>query len=1094
MIYKKRECDVKVVLFKYICTNLNHNNLYMIKSFITAALLFSAVSASATVVPTFTEWHDMSVNELNRFPVHASFFMYENENSALKGLQEQSSNYLSLNGKWSFKGVENANERPTDFYKLDYNDSSWGTMPVPGNWELNGFGDPVYVNVGFPWRGHFKDNPPMVPTEHNRVGSYRRYIDVPSDWNGEQIIAHFGSVTSNIYLWVNGQFVGYAEDSKQAAEFDVTPYIKPGKNLIAFQTFRWCDGTYCEDQDFWRLSGVARQSYLYKRNKTTNINDIRFVAGLKNDYKDGTIFIKKETNGNVATRYRLYDKEGNLVLDATSADKQNLYEVKNVHQWNAEDPYLYTLLVDVMRKEVVGKGKGKNAKVNYTTVGVIPIKVGFRNVSIQGSQVWVNGQPVFFKGANRHEVDPLNGYVVTRERMIEDIKLMKRFNINAVRTCHYPDDPMWYDLCDEYGIYLCAEANQESHGFHYGDDAISKTPLFAKQILERNQHNVLTNFNHPSIIFWSLGNETADGPNFVAAYDWIKGMDYSRPVQFERAIKNSHTDIYCPMYRSQKEMEDYANSTAPEDQRPLIQCEYSHAMGNSSGGFKEYWDIIRQYPNKLQGGFIWDFVDQGLRKTDEKGNVIYTYGGDFNTYDPSDNNFNCNGLINPDRIPNPEAFEIGYFYQNIWVRNINKEKKTITVFNENFFKDLSNYALNWEVIANGKSVEKGVVENLDIAPQTSKQIELGWKDIKNPKEEVFLNVSFTLKNAEPLMEKGQVVAYNQIQLQEGVMPFQACFLNAVCEKGVKIDNKVKVKENKKTNELTVENSKFSLTFNKQNGYLTSYNIDNQAMIAKGGTLKPNFWRAPTDNDMGAGIQQDYAVWRNPEMQLTAFDVQKEKQATGDKRTIITVKASYDMPKVEAKLFLTYTIYPTGRVDVEETMQTTPGKKNPDMFRFGMLMQMPYDMDESTFYGRGPVENYSDRKESQLVGIYKQNVDDQFFAYVRPQETGTKSDIRVWKQTNKAGQGLFVRPFELCSMSALHYNIEDLDDGEKKTQRHSQQVPKSQFTNLCIDACQAGLGGVDSWSKRGIALEQYRIHCVDRTFKFSMGKAKGCCKK
>ncbi|MBQ5378268.1 MAG: beta-galactosidase, partial [Prevotella sp.] len=552
----------------------------------------------------------------------------------------KSSNFVSLHGDWKFNWVENADQRPTNFYQTDLDDSSWKTMKVPGMWELNGFGDPEYVNAGFAWRGHFDQKPPAVPVKDNHVGSYRRTINIPADWDGKQVIAHFGSVTSNIYLYVNGQFVGYAEDSKVAAEFDVTDFVKPGENLFAFQTFRWCDGSWCEDQDFWRLSGVARDSYLYARNKDTQLVDFHITPDLENNYEDGILNIQATVLGNPIIEYRLLNANG-IEIIKSNADFRKLtqgeakFTVRNVKKWTAETPYLFTLLAIV-----------KDRKGNITEV--IPQKVGFRKVEIKGSQFLVNGQPIYIKGADRHEMDPDGGYVVSRERMIQDIQIMKRLNINAVRTCHYPDDPVWYDLCDEYGLYLTAEANQESHGFGYGKDSEAKKEQFAKQILERNQHNVNTYFNHPSIVVWSLGNETVNGPNFEAAYDWVKATDPSRPCQWEQAGRDGrNTDIFCPMYYATWSCESYA--TDPNYTKPLIQCEYDHTMGNSSGVIKDYWDLVRKYP-KFQGGYIWDFVDQALHRHPVKpmsmkitentpytelNKIEYTYGGDYNKYDPS---------------------------------------------------------------------------------------------------------------------------------------------------------------------------------------------------------------------------------------------------------------------------------------------------------------------------------------------------------------------------------------------------------------------------------------------------------------------------
>ena len=1023
--------------------------------------------------PTFTEWHDLQVNTLNRMSMHTNFFPFKNYEEAKTGDPKRSENYLSLHGDWKFNWVENADQRPTRFYETDFNDTAWGTMPVPGNWELHGYGDPVYLNVGFAWRGHFKDNPPQVPVKDNHVGSYRRTITLPAAWKGKQVIAHFGSVTSNIYLWVNGCFVGYSEDSKVAPEFDLTPYLKEGDNLIAFQCFRWCDGSYCEDQDFWRLSGLARDTYLYARDKKAYLEDLRLTPDLTDNYTNGTLTIDAKTQNGTALIHQLLDAEGNLVTSTHATGGKTQLKVPNVNRWTAETPYLYTLRTIVVDSHVKKGQQPKKADEN-AYVAVTNQKVGFRKVEIRNAQLLVNGQPVLIKGADRHEIDPDGGYVVSRERMVQDIRIMKQLNINAVRTSHYPNDPMWYDLCDEYGIYVVAEANQESHGFQYGDDAPSKKPMFALQILQRNQNNVQTYFNHPSIITWSLGNETADGPNFAAAYKWIKQYDPSRPVQWERGgVDGPSTDIACPMYRTHQWCEDYARDDSKT--RPLIQCEYNHTMGNSSGGFKEYWDLVRKYP-KFQGGFIWDFVDQGLRAKDKNGVEIYKYGGDYNDYDPSDNNFNCNGIVSPDRIPNPHAYEIAYWHQNIWAEPVDLKAGKISVYNENFFRNLDNYKLVWTVLKNGKAVQTGEVEQLDVQPQQRCEIALPIKtDSLCPHAELMLNVDFVLKTAEPLLDAGTRVAYNQFEMQQG-----ACFRKMPKAPAVDKDTRLSLRNKSGENQVVVSNNHFTVAFNRVSGLLATYNVDGKPILGQGGTLKPNFWRAVTDNDMGAGVQKHNRIWREPKLQLVAFNSALDK-----KNNKADVHVEYDMPEVGAQLTLTYSVMGDGSMRVTQQMTPKTADERPFLLRYGMVMQLPYDMQVSEFYGRGPIENYADRKLSQNVGIYKQTADEQFYPYIRPQETGTKSDIRWWKQTNDKGFGFRIVSPELFSASALHYSIADLDEGLEKAQRHSPQVPKSKYTELCIDLGQTGVGGVNSWSKEAVALPPYRLPYKQYTFTFTL---------
>ena len=1042
-------------------------------------------SKVAEPAPTYTEWHDLQVNDINRFPLHTSFFTFASGEVSAKGEGDktQSKNFLSLDGTWKFNWVENADQRPTDFYKADLDDSKWSNIQMPGNWEMLGFGQPEYVNTGFAWRGHFDQQPPAVPTKDNHVGSYRRIIDIPENWDGKQVIAHFGSVTSNIYLYVNGKFVGYAEDSKIAAEFDITPYMKKGKNLIAFQTFRWCDGSWCEDQDFWRLSGVARENYLYARDAKTQIEDIRVTPDLVNNYKDGVLDIKATVKGNPVVVYQLHDNvTGKIVIQkiikSANGKADCTLQVADPKKWTAETPNLYTLNAIVCLPAAKGKG--------MTGISTIPVKVGFRKIEIKNKQFLVNGQPVLIKGADRHEMDPDGGYVVSVERMIQDIQVMKRLNINAVRTCHYPDDPRWYDLCDEYGLYIVAEANQESHGFGYDDDAAAKKPMFAKQILERNQHNVANFYNHPSIVTWSLGNETVMGNNFLNAYKWVKSQDASRPVQYEQAHQGEGTDIFCPMYYSVKNCENYSKN--PNSKMPLIQCEYNHTMGNSGGNLSDYWDLIRKYPI-LQGGFDWDFVDQALHRNivkpmsilpykmnnEELRKIEYCYGGDYNKYDPSDNNFNCNGIIGPDRQMNPHAYEVAYQYQNIWAKMVNAETGEVSVHNENFFRDLSNYALAWSLEEDGVETQNGTIADLDVPAQQTKNFTIPYDKSKIKGKEVFLNIDFRLKEAEPLLTAGQVMAYAQLP----VVTKQAC--SGDCSKMLAQGHgKKKMKlAAKKDNVIAVTTPNLTFKIDRSTGLISEYAYNGKSLLGEGGTLKPNFWRAPTDNDMGAGLQKKFKAWKNPQMNLKNIDVKKDKKTNS-----VTILTSFDMPEVQGQMDITYVVFAnTGAVKVTEDFKATEGAKVSDMFRFGMLMQMPYTMEKSNYYGRGPIENYSDRKDCMRIGVYTDDADNQYFPYIRPQESGTKSDIRWWKQTDATGMGLQVKSCTPFYASAIHFDTEELDDGDDKEQRHSFDLKKSKFTNLFLDSAHMGVGGENSWG--AWPLEKYRVHYGNKTFTFTL---------
>ena len=1002
------------------------------------------------------EWQNPEKNQLNRKAIHTYNFAYESKELATKQQPQKSEYYLSLNGKWKFLWVKDADKRPTDFYLKDFNDSGWSTLNVPAIWELNGFGDPIYVNYGYPWKGQASVSPPNVPVKNNHVGSYRRVVEIPEDWNGKDVFAHFGSVTSNIYLWVNGKFAGYSEDSKLEAEFDITKYLVKGKNLIAFQVFRWCDGTYLEDQDLFRYSGVGRDCYLYARN-TQRIQDIHVTPDLVNDYNDGILEIKTTLTRSASALSLSYELFSGEILVATGSQKgsgQTTLNIENPEKWSAELPNLYTLYTTL---------KDKSGKV----IEVVPQKVGFRKVEIKDSQLLVNGKPILIKGVNRHEIDPNSGYFVSRQRMIQDIRIMKELNINAVRTSHYPADRYWYELCDEYGLYVVAEANLESHGMGYGKNTLAKNPDFALAHLERNQRNVQRNRNHPSVIIWSLGNEAGMGPSFNSCYNWIKEEDPSRPIQYERAENGNSTDIFCPMYLDYEGCEKYLLNNP---QKPLVQCEYAHMMGNSGGGFKEYWDLIRKYPN-YQGGFIWDFVDQSPNYKTNEGVEISAYAGDFNRYDSrSDQNFCNNGLISPNRAYNPHAYEIAYFYQSIRVNPIDLLSGTISVYNENFFRNLENYYLEWQLLADGEIIENGIENELNVPAQEKVTVKLNYSLEKvNDEKELLLNVFFKLKKSEQLLPAGYKIASNQLVIRPRI------------ESQLALNDNEKTKEYPKiqdTNQywMIIKGEDFQIDFNKSTGFLERYSFEGNELLVPGTALKPNFWRAPTDNDMGAWLQVRSKVWRDPNLTLKSLQSQVKNDLT-------EVQAEYEIKDVSAKLNLTYLISSNGSVIINQKLISDSGAKVPDLFRFGMKLVMPECFGQIEYYGRGPIENYSDRNNSQFLGIYNQSVEDQFYPYIRPQETGTKTDIRWWKQFDRSGKGFLFESVEPFSASALNYTIESLDDGDEKDQRHSQEVRKSDYTNLCIDKVQMGLGCVNTWGAK--PLDDYLVPYQDYEFTFKI---------
>lgn len=1018
-------------------------------------ILLSLALCANVSAQSFTEWQNPNINEVNSLAAHANFFAYETAEAATLGQKDQSCRFLSLDGIWKFAWVEDADLRPTTFYSLDYQDASWGTMPVPGMWEKNGYGDPQYLNIGYPWREQYKNNPPYVPIKGNHVGSYRRWIDVPAEWKGEQIIAHFGSVTSNMYLWVNGKFVGYSEDSKIAAEFDVTKYLKPGRNLFALQVFRWCDGTYLEDQDFFRFGGIARESYLYSRPQK-HIEDVRVNTSLIDNYTKGKVEVEiSSTATNCTAELKLSfnnkaiaSKEVKLQKGTTTVS----LEPGLVEPWTAETPNLYDLTISL-----------KNTK----TIEVIPLKVGFRDVRINDGQLIVNGKAILIKGANRHEMDPDGGYVVSLERMLQDIKILKDNNFNAVRTCHYPDDPRWYQLCDEYGLYLVAEANVESHGMGYGAETLAKNSLYAKAHLERNQSNVKSFINHPSIIIWSLGNEAGDGANFDACYDWIKAYDNSRPVQYEGSVNSGrNTDIICPMYWSYDKCEEYLEGNPS---KPLIQCEYAHAMGNSMGGFKEYWDLIRKYP-KYQGGFIWDFVDQSQRKIGKNGEMIFGYGGDWNPYDASDFNFCNNGLVSPDRVPNPHFREVAFVQQSIWSELIGDEK--IDIYNEYDFNSLSNIYLHWTLLKDGKALRSGVVEDLKVKAGDHGSVDVPYGILPDDGE-LLLNLDYHLKEAEGLSEAGLKVAYQQIVLR----PYEpkALEINRAMVDKFTSAGEISIYDEDR-NFLIIESPLLRIDFSKSTGLLCRYDVSGKQLLSPGAKLEPDFWRAPTDNDFGAGLHWNNRVWKNPGLTL-------QKLQSTLENGVARVETVFEIQNVGAKLSIVYSINAVGEVLVRQTLIPTERCDVPDLLRFGMRLKMPAEYSNIEYYGRGPWENYTDRKAGANIGLYKQTVEEQFYPYIRPQETGTKSDVRWWEQKNISGKGIRVQSPEPLMVSALNYSRESLDEGLFKHQMHSPEVCADSAVWLTISSKQYGLGCIDSWSAK--PREEYRLPYGPYELKFKI---------
>ena len=1013
--------------------------------------------SSGALAQSESRWQNVNINQQNREPRRANFFAFENLEKAQSFDKKKSANYLSMEGMWKFNFVKDHNKRPANFFALKYDDSQWKDFPVPGLFELNGYGDATYKNIGYAWATQFDPNPPYISELNNYTGSYRRTFELPKNWKGKDVYFHVGSATSNLTLWVNGKYVGYSEDSKVAAEFNISKYLKPGKNLIAMQVMRWCDGSYFEDQDFWRFTGIAREVYLYARPKL-HAADIRLNAALENNYQDGVLNYKVSLKGGKTdVAITLCDKDGKQIAQATGA--QGVIKVPKVNAWTAETPYLYKAYITLKNKQGAAE--------------VIPQKVGFRNVEIKNAQLLVNGQPVLVKGADRHEMDPDGGYVVSIERMIQDIKIMKQLNINAVRTSHYPCDPRWYDLCDEYGIYITAEANLESHGMGYEEKSLAKFPEYIVPHIERNEGNVKPLINHPSVIVWSLGNECGYGVNFEKAYDWVKACDKTRPAQYERGGYDSKTDIYCPMYIGYEESESYCKSNGT---KPYIQCEYAHAMGNSEGGFKEYWDLIRKYP-KYQGGYIWDFVDQGLRdKSPITGKEIFTYGGDYGRYPASDYNFNCNGIIAPNRRLNPHAYEIQYVLQNVWIKDFDAENGSFNVYNENFFKNIDDLSLTATLFANGvKLTTIAIPDTKGIAPQATKLVKsealksaIEKAEAEHATEEITINFAFASDGSQPLVDKGQVMARQQIVLNG----YEFDKVDAPANTGSKIE----VEETNSYVKVSAE--RMSVTIGKKTGMIDYLDVDGEPMLKFRESMTPEFWRAPTDNDYGASLQKKMRVWKNPQMNLKSFDKSESKDS-------VVLTASFEMPEVKAELILRYRINAAGEVAVTEKMTTDKEAKVADLFRYGMQLQMPASFSKLEYYGRGPEENYIDRHSSAFIGKYEANVKDEYYPYVRPQESGNHTDIRYFSIFNPTtGKGITFEGYAPMECSAIPYLVEDLDAGIEKEHawgQHSGDLVEKGLVQLHIQQRQFGLGCIDSWGSS--PMEKYRMHYQDRCFSF-----------
>ena len=1051
-------------------------------------------SGPAAQVPAPLEWQDPGVVGVNKEPAHATFTVYADEATARADLRDQSPFYQSMNGQWKFHWVPKPADRPVDFYRASFDDSAWKTIRVPSNWQFEGYDVPIYVNIQYPWG---KPDPPNIPADNNPVGSYRRRFTVPSSWAGRDVYLTFDGVESAFYLWVNGERVGYSEDSRTPAEFNITKYLKDGENLLAVEVYRWCDGSYLEDQDFFRLSGIFRDVTLWSAGPF-HIRDLEVRPAFDAEYKDARLRISAQVrNGTaeaktVGLRAALLDARGVEVARATgtvqgvragqTASVEVIQAVGGPKKWSAESPYLYTLLVSL----VDDRGQA---------VEVIPQRVGFRTVEMKGGQLLVNGRAILIKGTNRHEHDPDTGHDVTVEQMLRDVTLMKRYNLNAVRTSHYPNATAWYDLCDRYGLYVIDEANIESHGMGYEPArTLGNNPAWKAAHMDRTVRMVERDKNHPSVIIWSLGNEAGDGVNFEATSAWVHQRDPSRPVQYEGAGLKPHTDIYVPMYSRPKDIAAYASK--PQT-RPLILCEYAHAMGNSTGNFREYWDLFYSQP-QLQGGLIWDWVDQGIRtripaagtrqdhperrlltgpefqlgfrRVDKSGTYL-AFGGDFGPINvPSDFNFCMNGLVNADRTPHPGLLVVKKNYQYVHATPVDLATGQVEITNWHDFTNLDAVlAGRWTVEADGRSVATGVLPALGLGPREKKTVTLPLPAIASkPGVEYWLDLSFRLKqNTAWGGRMGDEMAYEQFKLPIAAVPAPAAPAAAGAGSAA---SPGALTLTDSADAITVESRSFKVVFDRRAGTMSSLSYRGTELVKRG--LLPDFWRAWTDNDRGARLQTKLEVWRQASgpWQVTAV----EATQTGPGVARVDVKAS--IPAISSDYSVSYTIYGTGDIVVDASF--TPGKSDlPMLPRFGMQMILPAGFELVSWFGPGPEETYSDRSEAR-VGTYRGTVDEQWTDYSKPQENGNKTDVRWMAITNRQGVGLLAVGLPLLSAAARHYSHEDMWNA-----KHTYEMTKRPEAYVNLDFKQMGVGGDDSWG--ALAHEPYQLPAKAYSYRFRL---------
>ncbi|HSC53831.1 MAG TPA: glycoside hydrolase family 2 TIM barrel-domain containing protein [Phnomibacter sp.] len=1016
--------------------------------------LFASILMGHVVKAQTNDWENPKLVEENKEKPHASFMLYANKQDAVVDEYKASPYYQSVNGTWKFVYVDKHADRIKDFYKPELNDTKWNNIPVPSNWEMKGFGIPIYTNIVYP---HPK-TPPFIG-ENNPVGTYRKEFTVPATWDGKEVVLHFGSIAGCAFVYVNGQKVGMSKVAKSPAEFNITKYLKKGKNLIAVQVFRWHDGSYLEDQDFWRLSGIDRDVFLYALPKLS-IWDFFLKPDLDASYKDGLfaadITLRKFAGNSVkrgSVNLSILGADGKSVFAAdqnftVGADSLQVIKVNGTvaspKQWNAETPNLYDCIITLKNEQ-------------GATIAVTGAKIGFRKVEIKNAQLLVNGVPVYVKGVNRHEHDDVEGHVSTKEMMLKDIKLMKQFNINSVRTSHYPNDPLWYKLCDQYGLYLVDEANIETHamgaslqGWFDSTKHPAYLPEWAPAHLDRMQRLVERDKNHASVIIWSLGNECGNGKVFHDGYLWMKQRDNSRPVQFEQAGEDWNTDIVCPMYPWIGSMKNYAGANKT---RPYIMCEYSHAMGNSNGNFREYWDIIKSSKH-MQGGFIWDWVDQGLKTKDDNGKTYWAYGGDLGAfYWQNDENGVADGLISSDRTPDPGTYEVAKVYQDINFIAKDIAKGIVTVRNDFNFTNLSGYAFKWQLFRNGEAVHTDSFQ-LSVAPHQQEDITLNIPSSKTSAAgEYFINIAAYTKNATALIPAASEIAREQFKLSGDY------FAKANAKSGSKL---TVVKEE---NKLSFTAGNIKGEFDTKRGRMMRYSDGTNGI---GQFPEPIFWRAPTDNDFGNNMPSELGIWR------TAHANRQVKSVTVGEQTEegLPIKVQYELTGINVPYSIEYLVMNDGAVKITASMDMT-GRDLPELPRFGMRMRLPQQYENLSYYGRGPWENYSDRKESSFVGLYNDKVANQYYmGYIRPQESGNKTDVRWFSLTNNNGKGLRIEGVQPICFTATNHSIESLDPGLSKKQQHPTDLVPEKAVQLIIDLNQRGVGGDNSWG--ALPHDQYRL--------------------